>query len=375
MTVSLSRSSLRVFTVFLIVALPLLAVAAVLALGVGQNRLRHSYGLHLSSVAEQASAAIDAYVFRRIVESSILTRVNEVRQAAAEASREPFAAEATYELDRQWQRRGSAPAAAAPLLENRASAFLADVVKYDPIYREVLLTDRHGRLVAASNLTSDYYQADEDWWNEAFGDGVRGQVSVTDVRFDRSARVHALEIALPVAEPGSDRLAGILKVVADIRELATVIDGIRLGGTGEAALLRSNGTLVLSRRPQATDARYFAADLMRERLEQDRLAHPSYSQYFSALGPDGERLVALAASQLPASYPHLTWLVAVSQTEEELFAPIRAQLMWLGVSLSVTVIAVLVLALWFAMRLASHPVHEDMHLVEHAPTPQLEEAV
>ncbi len=374
MHLSLPRPNLRVFTVFLIVALPALTVAVILSLGAGQTRLRQSYGQHLSEIAEQSAAAVDAYVFGRIVDSSVLTLVSEVRQAAAAANRRPLVIEDVRRIDREWLRPGAAQTVVTSLLATPASSFLADVVRHDPIYREILLTDLHGRLVAASNRTSDYYQADEEWWTEAHGDGVRGRVSVTDARFDQSAQVYALEIALPVAAPASDRLAGILKVVADMREIGAVIAGLRLGATGEAVLLRENGSLVFARRPRATSARYFAADLLSERLQQGRLSDPSYHEYFSALGPDGDRLVAVAPSQLTASYPRLTWLVAVSQTEEELFAPIRAQTWSLMIALAVTMIAVLVLALWFSLRLAAHPVAEEMHLVQHAEQPkQLDE--
>ena len=79
----LPRINLRVLTVFLIGALPVLAAGVILVLGIGQARLRDSYGRHLAEVAEQTTATVDRYVFRRIVDVSILGRVPDAQRVAA----------------------------------------------------------------------------------------------------------------------------------------------------------------------------------------------------------------------------------------------------------------------------------------------------
>ena len=66
-------------------------------------------------------------------------------------------------------------AARLGVLDNAASRFLRDIVDNDRVYREIVVTDREGPLVAASNPTSDYFQSDEVWWKEAFNDGMRGR--------------------------------------------------------------------------------------------------------------------------------------------------------------------------------------------------------
>jgi hypothetical protein len=355
----------RVFTTFLMVGLPVIIVAAVLVLGVGQARLRASYERHLASVAEHTAASIDAYVFRLVIDATVVGRVPDVRTAAA-GSRAALDMARVNQLDQDWQ-RGAATDVKKSLLDNTASRFLADVARQNPIYRELLLTDLQGRLVAASNVTSDYFQADEDWWRTAFGDGVSGRAHVGDVQWDESAGIFALDIALPVAEPGSERLAGILKIAADVREIGAVVGGVRLGETGDAVLVRPDGSIVFQARQGAAEARYFAAALL---AEQTSLASgdPQSRVTVSARDPGGaQRLVAVAPSQLGASYPNLTWLVAVSQQEAELLEPIRGQAWNLVLAIAVIAVVVLALALWFSMRLSAPPIDADvdMHLVEH----------
>ena len=53
-------------------------------------------------------------------------------------------------FDEQWQKDRKVPAALAGVLSNAAARFLSDVVKQDQLYREILVADRHGRVVAAS---------------------------------------------------------------------------------------------------------------------------------------------------------------------------------------------------------------------------------
>lgn len=356
----------RVLTVFTLVALPLVAIGAVIVLGVGQSQLRTAFGLQLSQVAEHTAAAVDAYMFRRIIDASMMGRVPTLRQAAASGSAAPFDASHVRQLDRAWQAAGAVPAGLGSVLTTDAAAFLRDTTRHDPIYREILLTDRFGRLVAASNVTTDYDQADEAWWREAFDDGEQGRVSVTDVRWDESARVYAFEIAVPVPDPSSERIAGVLKVVADIREMLASVASVEVGLTGEALLIRPDGSIVFSRHAVDPDARFFATALLQERLQAAKKASPQFRIVLAANADAGTRhLVGVAPSQLGASYPNLPWLVAVSQAEDELFAPVRTQVQNLLLVIGLTVIVVLILALWFSMRLSAPPVDMGMHLVEH----------
>ena len=89
---------------------------------------------------------------------------------------------------------------------------------------------RAGRLVAASNVTSDYLQADDAWWSEAFDNG-RGRIAVGDVNRDESAGVYAFEIAVPVSSEQSKEIDGVMKIVADSREMLAGIGGAEFGST------------------------------------------------------------------------------------------------------------------------------------------------
>jgi hypothetical protein len=241
----------------------------------------------------------------------------------------------------------------------------------------VLVTDREGRLVAASNVTSDYFQADEDWWMQAFDSG-RGRIVVSDVRRDPSAGVYAFDIAVPVPAPDSDELAGIMKIAADSREMLVGIAGLELGDTGEAMLVRRDGSIVFSRRPYDPDARFFGADLLQEQLTLQKERHEEAVPItFSARAADGDdRLVAVAPGQLSRTYPSLDWMVALSVDRDEVLSPFRSLVWYMGGVFALVLLAVLAIALWFSLRLSAPTLDPDtdMHLVEHMPVQHLGEA-
>ena len=151
-------------------------------------------------------------------------------------------------------------------------------------------------------------------------------------------------------------------------------------------LVRKDGSLVYSRQAVRPDARFFAAALLRESLGDtatpvpgqpipaDRATDPEFRTHFSAGMPDGGRaMVAVAPTQLGISYSDLPWLVAVHQAEDELFAPVRSQVWYFIMLLGLVIVVVLVLALWFSMRLAASPLDIDMRLVEHARVHRVDE--
>ena len=366
MSAHLIRLNRRALTVFLLVSLPILILGVALVLTIGQARLRDSYGRHLEDVARQTASAVDAYVFRRLVDVSAVGRSPDLRREAALASAQPLQMADVQALDKAWIAR-EATKERATLLRTPASRYLADLVAHDRVYHELLLTDRHGRLVAASGETSDYYQADEDWWTSAAGGDRSPGVSLTDVRWDDSSRAYAVEIAVPVYEPDSEVFAGLLKAVVDSRELLATVGGVQLGTTGEAALLRQNGSIVFSRATSDPSARFFAVEPVRERAAALNVGGPQAGAYFQASDTAGApQTVGIAASQLGRSYPNVSWVVAVWQSDAELMAPMRLLGWYLLAVVAATVLAMLFGAMYVSMRLQAPQIEEDLPPVEHA---------
>ena len=354
----------RVLATLLVVGIPVLLFGSFFVIERGRAELRGAFGSTLAQRAEQSAAAIDAYVYRRIVDVSLLARVPDVRSVAVRQKRAMTPAEIA-DLDRRFVALDLKAPMVVEVLGNAASRYFTDITRGDPIYRELLLTDREGRLVAASNLTSDYNQADEEWWKRVMSGAGQGEATVGDVRWDDSARTYAMEIAVPV--PDADgRPAGVLKAVADIREMLASVAGIDLGGGGDAMVVRRNGSVVFSRGAADPRARFFAEPGLRAGLEALGEANGPSRFAFSAPSGDGEpQLIGVATCQLGATYPHLPWAVVTWEAEDRALAPVNSLFQSLLLVLAVTLLTVLAFAFWFSMKLAEKPLENEMELVPH----------
>ena len=359
----------RVFTVFLIVGLPIFAVGAFLAIGAGQAQLRQSFGEQLGQVAEHTAAALDAYIYRRIIDATVVARVPDVRAAAAAGNEVVFDRVPSGPLRADWMNQ---PVKGKPVPRphaEAATAFFVDVSRADPLFRDIVATDVHGRVVASAVPRATYYLGGETWWKEAYGDGTRGNVSVADLRWDGRTGVYVMGIAAPISVAGGDQLAGILHITIDAREILALVANVQLGVTGNTYLLREDGSVIYSRWPSPKGS-FFAADLVREKLSVITPGNQPLRLSVTAKAADGSRqMVGVARSQLGLSYPHLSWLIAVSQPESSLFGPVTSTGWNLLLVLALTAAGVLAFALWDSSRLAARPelmeMEANLQLVRH----------
>ena len=80
-------------------------------------------------------------------------------------------------------------------------------------YSEIFITDEKGLVVGTTNKTSDYYQADESWWVESYNGG---RPFHGEIEYDESAMSEAIAIYVPVMDPETKRIIGVMKVIVDI---------------------------------------------------------------------------------------------------------------------------------------------------------------
>jgi hypothetical protein len=146
-----------------------------------------------------------------------------------------------------------------------------------------------------------------------------------------------------------------------------MVGGVQLGATGEAVLLRDNGSIVFSRRASDPNARFFALETFKQQLERMRVGGPDTAAYYRASAPPENNpwLVGLAASQLGRAYPNASWVVAVSQSEAEVLGPIDRLGWYLFAVFAIVALVILAAALYISMKQAAPAVDVDMHLVRH----------
>lgn len=103
------------------------------------------------------------------------------------------------------------------LMKNDCSKQLLSFQYKNPEFMEIFVTNKLGLNVCQTNKTSDYYQADEKWWQRAFKNGV-GHNYFEDIHFDESAQIISFPLYVAIKN-NNDHVIGIIKAVLDINSI------------------------------------------------------------------------------------------------------------------------------------------------------------
>jgi hypothetical protein len=316
---------------------------------------------HFSEAANSAQIQLLAYLERISNEVGNLTRVSQILDAVSGSNRDRLEGTA---LDSQVEEREGDWLTQDPedsrlqsgILNNEASQFLRKFNGITADFREILITDAMGRLVAASNKTSDYFQADERWWRYAYQEG-QGNTFYGDIQFDESANVYGMEMAHPIRNPSTNEVIGIIKAIADAHEISALVAATRLGPTSEAVLITSDGKGILG--PERT---------VRYRFDEAVSLGEPGQRFIEATEilalPAEERRVFLGLPQfrLKDRMPELDWHLVVQQPYEEVFSPFQNLTRWFIYIVVFSIVLVLVLALIFSRILSRPAIEADPHL-------------
>jgi methyl-accepting chemotaxis protein len=248
---------------------------------------------------------------------SIVEAVESANQAYVSRDQAELEAEIAT-LDQAWKDEDrSADGLVNEIASNDISDHLRSFMQAFPEEVEVFVTDIQGLNVAMTERTSDYLQADEEWWQGAFSLG-QGATFVSEVDYDDTADSWAIDIGVPVYDNNGD-VIGVLRGTVDISVVFGALSEISHGQTGHAALLDREGKILYARNE----------NLLMQQAPENLLAA-------IAEGGDGWRsdlqdldgnpaLVAYRALEGDLAET-LGWTLLLDQDLEEVNAPIRQNL-------------------------------------------------
>jgi hypothetical protein len=125
------------------------------------------------------------------------------------------------ELDQAWQSEVgslSTPTITA-VVEAPASDYLREkAAESGGVITEAFIMDAVGLNVAASDVTSDFWQGDEAKYQETFPKGAHA-VHVSEVEFDESSQSYSSQVSMTIADPDTGEAIGVLTVGLDVEAL------------------------------------------------------------------------------------------------------------------------------------------------------------
>lgn len=230
-----------------------------------------------------------------------------------------------------------------PLIENVISesntAFtqsrkLRDVFPY---FREILITDSYGTLVAASDVTANYFQANEAWWKGAWNDG-EGQVWIADeIIKDASTGQLSLQIAVPIVIGNST--VGVLRANVDESLIKNDMLDVVIGESGRLLIADNHSHIQVAAHD---NDRSVAIPV--EFITGEKVAGEFNTLDINGVSTAVETQIISTNGDYPA-IDNLNWSVVILQNESELFSPITNTLN--AVLLPIVILAIIVVVVGF----------------------------
>ena len=243
-------SKLIVF--FLIVTLVVGSTVAAFSLVVSRRIVSDSVGVHIRDLAQSQALTIGTTISQQI-DSLLVLRNNELLQSNLIAINQGYPndpmeiQQLLNDLDNQWRAADEAGNNNDPLvkshLENEIADELLKYVETFPNNVEVFITDVYGGLVGSSQRTSDYYQADEGWWQSAYANG-NGAVYISQPEFDKSANQMSVLISLPLYKPHTQEIIGILRTTYAASQFPQILASTTVGKTGFPDLIFADNNIL-----------------------------------------------------------------------------------------------------------------------------------
>ncbi|MCM8529181.1 MAG: ATP-binding protein [Lentisphaeraceae bacterium] len=217
-----------------------IAVVLTLLITLGYYMFSKTYDAILQSTAEQSRTwsqltikEINKSVYKRIKNWQAFLNKKSLSEAL-EASNKYFDTlenrdEKITRLEKEWVSvpRGQLSTHMESLINNKLAKdiiehckIFEEVTRYK-VFSEVFITNKYGLNIAQTNRTSDFRQDDEPWWQLAREKGIH----VTAISFDESAKVYSTNICLRIKD-SQGKFAGVIKVVVNIEEILSIIEGI-----------------------------------------------------------------------------------------------------------------------------------------------------
>lgn len=137
---------------------------------------------------------------------------------AANVKHKKISHEEIMKLDKQWRATKGVDGFVKPYMTNICAKHLVHFQDANEGFSEIFIADAKGLNVCQTNKTSDYYQADEDWWVQGFNDG-KGHAYHGQIEYDESARSEAISLYIPVMDPKTHQAIGVAKAVIDITSI------------------------------------------------------------------------------------------------------------------------------------------------------------
>src|SRR3990172_3614935 len=198
----------------------------------GINALKNSIGANFQEMAKETADKIEIIMDKEI-------------QDARSLALSPYIKDIVLKANKSYKEKDSKDTLGNKILNNNLTNYLKEYQDEKMRgYGSILITDIKGAVISATDKQQDYNEGEKDWWNTTFNQG-KGKVFISGIDYNEDTQTYSVAIAVPIYEHGNENTIGILKMVHDVQDIFKTITNIKIGETGHANLVTSDGTLVV----------------------------------------------------------------------------------------------------------------------------------
>ncbi len=248
----------------------------------------------------------------------------EYQNARYSGSKEEILAEIVAK-DNSWRNGSRFHPYVGDVVDNAVSDKLREFTALFPASGNLMVTDRYGALVAATNFTEQYYHGEEVWWDTAYGAGF-GKTYISEPTPNERGSHGFLQIALPIFSSqttGPSHLIGILYSNYSLKSLEDLMVASQVGETQSITVHLPGYQLALDENDKL---QIFTEEIVSEAvLEEAREAEAGYA----FVNLDGvTHLFSVEHINTLNHQPivdDLNWWASVQQAEAEALASVSQQ--------------------------------------------------
>lgn len=209
---------------------------------------------------------------------------------------------------------------------------------------EVFITNKYGANIAQTGKTSDYYQADEKWWQIVKEKGLH----ITDVEYDESSGTHSTNIGIRIDDEDGNFL-GVIKAVLNVENVIEILQKAKESSSYKTAQLKlfdRDGEVIFGGAEEHKQFKDIIDEKIYSNIRDDR-------GYLIKEGEnnEGRELFAYVPSKGYRDYRALGWILAIEYNTKEIFAPV-AELKNIMLIVPVVIAVALLIGLYISRNIS-----------------------
>ncbi|HUJ11166.1 MAG TPA: SpoIIE family protein phosphatase [Verrucomicrobiae bacterium] len=352
----------------------ILIVAAILPLWMGvivvwvfsYDHYRAEKGVFFESLAIHFAQNLNQVVDKQVEElddwltlSDLHERIRTRNMALPNLTDAEFA-EHIQKMEARWPALDVTAPELRDVLRNNIARELDIFQSLHPLFAEILVTDIKGQLAAATGKTSDYWQADEEWWQRGMRVAPR-HVYIEGVTYDQSAKVYSIDVAVPIRDRARPDIppVGVAKGILNISPLFSTIQPILSDRRPRRQLIDPKGYIVFDLfHPEVTP---FSQRVNPEVIKRIALNRVGWT--IEKLSGDDTRMIGFTALKLTSPlmdknvpFDVSPLYVVVHDDAAAVLSPVRAQLRILSATGVLVIMGFALAGLYIANRRIIAPI-------------------